>query len=357
MGLDCCGKTVYTEVSLIMIWLLIPLALVVFVFAFTYQEYCKVFHVRGRETTAFYDYFFSQYPALKVRAFSCLSGKETLAGMQLTYTEKPKALVVMVHGYGWNMEHYFPQTEFFARAGYLVVIFDGMGMGRSSGKNIHGLPQHMLDTAAVLDYVGADPMLSSLPLLLYGHSWGGYAADAVLCCKPYPVRAIVSVSAYNEPLAAMAAKLRSQYGSALSRILIVPPAIFQRMSFGAAAGFSAVSGLGRAECPVLVAHSREDAVVLFGDNYKKILEAHQGKPNFRFLALEGSNHNIGIPYAVNEQRLQLQRELRRTEEQEALRKELWEAQMMIDEDVLTQFAAFFDESLQFSVGESKLLPA
>ena len=329
-----------------MLWLLIPLALVVFVVAFTHREYCKVFRMRGKEATGFYDFFLSRYPALKVQPFSCPSGQEQLVGIQFSYTDEPKALLVMVHGYGWNMEDYFPQAEFFARAGFWVILFDGMGIGRSTGENIHGLPQHMLDAAAILDYVAADAALSALPLLLYGHSWGGYAADAVFCCKPYPARAVVSVSAYHEPLAVMAATLRDKYGSFLSRILILPPAMFQRMSFGRAAGFSAARGLSLAKCPVLVVHSKEDGVVPLAENYRKIFDAHQGKPNFRFLVLEGSNHNIGIPHEVNERRIQLQRELRRTEAPEGLQQTLWEFQMMIDVEMLGQFAAFYDECLQ-----------
>ena len=335
-----------------MIYLLLPLALVVFVFAFTYREYCKVFRIRGKDASGFYDFFLARYPSLKTQPFFCPSGKERLACLQFYYADKPKALLVMVHGYGWNMEYYFPQAEYFARAGHLVVIFDGMGIGRSTGESIHGLPQHMLDTAAVLDYVAADAALSALPLLLYGHSWGGYAADAVLCCKPYPVQAIVSVSAYHVPLAVMAATLREKYGRGLSRILIIPPAMFQRMSFGAAASYSAAGGLKLAACPVLVVHSKEDAVVPFGENYQKIRAAHAGKPNFQFWALEGGNHNIGIPHDVNEQRMQLQRELRQAGAQETLRTALWEMQLIVDEEMLERFAAFYDEALGRSAEEN-----
>ena len=328
-----------------MIGFFIALVLIGFIFVFTYGEYSKVFNIRGKESTDFCDYFLARLPTLKAEPFTFLSGKETLAGMRFSYTVEPKALLVMVHGYGWNMEDYFPQAELFARQGYLVLIFDGMGIGRSSGASIHGLPQHMLDAAAMLDYVAADATLAALPLLLYGHSWGGYAADAVHCGKRYPVRAIVSVSAYNEPLAVMEKTLQDKYGW-LSRILIVPPVIFQRLAFGKAANYSAVRGLGQVDCPVLVVHSRGDTMLPFAGNYQKIYDAHRDKSNFCFIPLEGENHNIGIPHGVNERRIALQRELRKAEEKEALSAELWAVQMVIDEEMLGQFAAFFEESLQ-----------
>ena len=328
-----------------MIGLLAVLILIALLFVYTHRKYGRVFDIRGKESTGFYDYFLARFPDLKAEPFTCPSGGEMLAGLQFSYTDAPKALLVMVHGYGWNMEDYFPQAEFFARRGYLVLIFDGTGIGRSSGASIHGLPQHMLDVAAVLDYVAADEDLSVLPLLLYGHSWGGYAADAVLCCKGYPVRAIVSVAAYNEPLAVIEATLREQFGWA-GIVFLMPPLLFQRLTFGKAAGYSAVWGLGLAECPVLVTHSRGDRTLHFDSNYKKIYDAHREKANFRFLPLKGENHNIGIPFEVNQRRIVLQREQRRNGEQAGLNEELWAVQMIVDEEILGRFAAFFDESLE-----------
>jgi pimeloyl-ACP methyl ester carboxylesterase len=323
----------------------IPILLVFIAFVVTHREYCKYFHIRGRESTQFYEYFLSQYPELKARPFSCPSGKETLRGVQLYYNDKAKGLIVMVHGFGWNMEHYFPQAEYLARAGYCIILFDGMGMGRSTGTQIHGLPQHMMDVSAVLDYIQSMPALSPLPLMLYGHSWGGYAADAVPCEKYYPIRAILSVAAYNEPMGAMEATLRAQYG-VWNRVLILPLFLYQRAAFGRRAGYSAVRGLSLVDCPVLLLHSRDDRILSFQDNFEKIKKALGDKPNIQFWDVEGSNHNLGIPGEVNEKRQELQRRIRQTTDPDGhLQQELWDLQMIVDETILNKFLDFYDQSL------------
>ena len=161
-------------------WLIIIIpALLALFFAVTFAEYRKAFSVRGKEATGFFEYFFSCFPELVREDFSCVSGEERLFGIRVRYDGAQKGLIVMIHGYGFNLERYLPQAEYLAKAGYTIVLFDGTGIGRSSGATIRGLPQHLVDSCAVLDYVLSCPELSGLPLLLYGHSWGGFAANAV----------------------------------------------------------------------------------------------------------------------------------------------------------------------------------
>lgn len=313
----------------------------------TYLEYRKIFSVRGREATKFYDHFLSKFPDLFTQAFSCPSGGETLRGIHLSYSDRPKALVVMVHGYGWNMEHYFPQAEYIARKGYQVCLFDGVGTGRSSGKNIKGMPQHMLDVCAVLDYVEQTPNLCELPLLLYGHSWGGYAANAAPCKKDYPIRALISIAGYNDPLAVIKTALRKRFGP-YGLVLLPPILFFQWLSFGKYANYSSVCGLGKTKCPVLLLHSSDDEVVLYEGNFSKLKSVYSSNARFRLCTFEGKNHNLGIPMDVNEERRQLQRTIRETESGDDIKHltaRLWALQMIVDEELLDEFIQFYNDCL------------
>jgi len=324
---------------------LVILLIIVLFFLATYIGYNKAFHVRGRGATEFYEYFLSLRPGLKAMPFSCRCGKETIAGIRLSYVDNPKGLVVMVHGYGWNMEHYFPQAEYLAKAGYCIVLFDGVGIGRSTGRSIRGLPQHMLATSAVLDYVQSEPELSSLPLALYGHSWGGYAANAVSCYKPYPIKAIISVSAYNKPLGALSVTIRNRYGG-LWRVIMLPLALCQYAGYGRVAGYSSMRGLAAANCNALVMHSKGDTVLPFDDNFRIIRNALADRPDIEFRAVDGRNHNLGIPEDVNERRRQIQRQIRQAKDSQELLRQLWDMQMIIDEKVLEDFVGFYDRSLR-----------
>jgi pimeloyl-ACP methyl ester carboxylesterase len=249
----------------------------------------------------------------------------------------------MAHGYGFNLETYLPQAEYFAKAGYSIVLFDGTGVGRSAGSGIRGLPQHILDLAAVLDYVKSAPELSALPLLLYGHSWGGYAANALPCHKSYPIKAIVSVSAYNKPLGAMKPRLRKRYGI-FGVVLTLPLALFQRMRFGRMAGYTSIRGLAHTDYPALIVHSKNDPILPFKDNYGKIKNALATRRNTRFLEVKSDNHNLGIPADISERVRCLRKHLRQTRDANT-ENDLWELQMAVDEEMLKGFVEYYDSCL------------
>jgi pimeloyl-ACP methyl ester carboxylesterase len=312
------------------------------VFVAAHIQYSHVFNARSSDASPFYEHFLSLHPEMGARPFTCRA-KESVSGVCLGYREDPKGLIVMAHGYGLNMENYLSQAEYFAKAGYRAILFDGTGVGRSAGSGIRGLPQHILDLAAVLDYVESVPELSSLPLLLYGHSWGGYAANALSCHKSYPIRAIVSLSAYNKPLGAIKPRVRKRYGI-LTDILMLPLAIFQRAQFGRAAGFTSVRGLARTDYPAFIVHSKNDPILPFEDNFGTMKNELAGRRNIRFLAMEGDNHNLGIPRDVSERSRYLRKQLRQTHGT-STQKELWELQMAVDEELLKSFIEYYDSCL------------
>jgi len=323
------------------------------VFVLTDAGYRKAFSMRGKEATGFYDYFFSLYPELTARPFSCPSGKESIYGVRLQYGDDPKGLILMIHGFGLNMEHYFPQAEYLAKAGYNVVLFDGVGLGRSSGAAIRGLPQHLADTAAVLDYIRSAPEISGLPLMLYGHSWGGYAANTVSCLEDYSIKAILSLAGYHDSLGAMRTTIRARYG-AFGHALMLPIAIYERIIFGHAASYTAVQGLSLVNCPVLIIHCKDDPVLSFEDNFGRIKKALSDKPGIRFLAVDGAYHNLGVPAEVDERVRRLQKHIRYSPDaDEGMQKELWDLQLTVDEEMLKRFLEFYDQSIQKALASAK----
>lgn len=110
-----------------------------------------------------------------------------------------------------SLNDYLPECEYFCRAGYAVLAFDGSGVGVSDGI-LYGLPQHILDLKACLDYVNSSLELNRFPLLLYGHSWGGYAADCVSALGQYPIRGIISASAFQVSTAGIGPYLERHWG-------------------------------------------------------------------------------------------------------------------------------------------------
>ncbi|MCM1054417.1 MAG: lysophospholipase [Bacteroides sp.] len=106
------------------------------------------------------------------------SGENILQGY-LYGAENTKGVVVICHGLGGGAEDYLAETLYFVDNGYRVFSYDNTGCYRSEGSNCIGLPQSVIDLDAALTYIEQEPRFNGLPLLLYGHSWGGYAVAAI----------------------------------------------------------------------------------------------------------------------------------------------------------------------------------
>ena len=88
--------------------------------------------------------------------------------------EKPKGVMVLVHGFGEHAQRYLDGVvPFFTSKGFCCFGFDLIGHGRSGGRrgDCQGYEQllHFVDTACRL----ARERYPRLPLLLFGHSMGG----------------------------------------------------------------------------------------------------------------------------------------------------------------------------------------
>ena len=111
-----------------------------------------------------------------------------------------KAVIVMAHGIGCSRANYMARYDYFARKGYIVFAYDCTGTCKSEGRDIKGLPQSQLDLENAINYVGTIEKLKDYKILVYGHSWGGYAAATVLNNKKCAekITAVVTCSGFND---------------------------------------------------------------------------------------------------------------------------------------------------------------
>lgn len=87
--------------------------------------------------------------------------------------EKPKAAIVIVHGFGEHIERYKAFAENFAAQDIACIGVDLRGHGRSQGTKGHAPSiDHLLsDIEELLKAARSD--YTSIPLFLFGHSMGG----------------------------------------------------------------------------------------------------------------------------------------------------------------------------------------
>lgn len=308
-------------------------------------SYRHSFHCRFAGGGDYFPYFSGLHPGWTRTPVQFPSNHgDTLRGWVFSYSGPKKALIVLCHGYGMSLDDYLPECEYFCRRGYAVLAFDGSGTGASDGL-LEGLPQHILDLGACLDYVNSSPELSPLPLLLYGHSWGGYSTDCVSLLGDYPIRGIVSASAFQVSTSALGPYTERHWGRA-ARLPLLGVQLYQRLKFGPMAAWTAVEGLKQADAPVLILQSSDDRIIHYRDNYEVLERAFRDDPRKAFLPLTGKNHNITTPPEVDRRKRELLPALRSGKATEAELREMDRLKAQVDEELLERFVQFYDNCIK-----------
>lgn len=188
------------------------------------------------------------------------SGVNTLKGY-IYGEENDKGLIVIAHGLGYGSENYLAETIYFVEKGWRVLAFDNTGTHASEGDNTVGPSQSRLDLKTALSYIEHDEALNSLPLMLYGHSWGAYAVTAILN-EATDVQAVVSISGFNSPMGLLSEQIDSQLGWR-SQFVIPFMELYQKALFGKNANHTAVDGINHSSSAVLIIHGNEDESIAY----------------------------------------------------------------------------------------------
>ncbi len=264
--------------------------LYVTVSAVTVGYFIKVFFDRGElpeySIYPLYSDISGEYSRTPV---SFRSGGNTLRGC-IYGGENDKGLVVLSHGLGGGAEEYISIIKYFVDRGWRVMAYDNTGSCSSDGKGTVGLVQSAIDLDAALTYAENSSVLSSLPKVLIGHSWGGYAVAAVLGTD-HDVKSAVSFSGYNEP-AEMLGEFAGRLMSTPLAMLETPfLQIYNTAAFGDKAGLSAVDGINSSQIPIMVIHGENDATV--SPTGAGII-AHKDSvtnPDAQFITVKNRGHN------------------------------------------------------------------
>ncbi len=217
---------------------------------------------------------------------SFLSGENNLAGY--VYGEdNNKGLVVIAHGLGGGAEEYLAETIYFVDNGWRVFAYDCTGSYNSEGKGTKGLPQSAIDLDAALSYIQSQSW--NLPVMLYGHSWGGYAVTAVLNYE-HDIKAVVSISGYATPMKILHEQAQSMMGW-FSNLTFPFEWTYQRLLFGNAAGLSAINGINKRNTPVMIVHGTNDNMILY-EGASIIAQRNSiTNPNATYVIRDAENQN------------------------------------------------------------------
>lgn len=195
-----------------------------------------------------------------------MSGKNMLAGCLYTAKaadgkpERGKALVIVSHGIGCNMDGYLNRTAWFVKHGYDVFTFDMTGTCLSQGKGLRSLMQSKVDLHNAIEFVKTRKEFEGMPILVYGHSWSGYAAANMLNYGHNELTAVASLSGFNDTWD-ITRHHSSRYVGSLAVMLKPWSKLLERIMYGKDAKGDGVSGVNAYGGPVLIAHSVDDPTV------------------------------------------------------------------------------------------------
>lgn len=197
---------------------------------------------------------------------------------------EPVGLLVVAHGMGFGHRAYLHVIASFAQEGFLVFSYDATGYDGSGGTSAKGVPQMLLDLDAALNTAEALPEAAGLPVCLFGHSMGAYAACAVLPDHP-EVRAVAALAGFDNT----AAWVQERFGF-FGMLLTPGVALWERIRFGSTAGRSSMEGFAASDAQILVVHSSDDPEVPIGCGLDRYAETYGSAPRFLFLRLDHGGH-------------------------------------------------------------------
>jgi alpha-beta hydrolase superfamily lysophospholipase len=188
------------------------------------------------------------------------SGNNTLQGY-VYGNNQDQGLVVVAHGLGGGADSYLSQITYFVDQGWRVFAYDATGSFDSEGKTTKGFPQALIDLDATLSYINSQREFDNLPILLFGHSWGGYAVANILHYD-HKIAAVATVSGASSAMEMIMEQGRSMMGGFIN---IQRPFLwlYQRILFGETASFNAIDAINQSNVPVLIIHGTEDETVAY----------------------------------------------------------------------------------------------
>jgi len=245
----------FSIAGFILLFSIISMVIVMFVYNGQFPRYDRL------DTTVTvglrYDDLEAQYPRSLV---SFKSGSNRLQGYVYGLNQN-QGLVVVAHGIGGGADSYLPQITYFVDQGWRVFAFDTTGSFDSEGKTTKGFPQSLIDLDAALAYINTQEEFSALPILLFGHSWGGYAVANILHYD-YEIAGVVTVSGANSAMEMIMEQGHRMMGNF---IYTQYPYLwlYQRILFGETASLNAVDAINKSDVPVLIIHGTEDEFVAY----------------------------------------------------------------------------------------------
>lgn len=212
----------------------------------------------------------------------------SLLGWLLPGGEHAAPGVVLLHGWGANMEMMLPLARPLQAAGLTVLLIDARNHGGSDADTFSSLPRFAEDLDAAIDWLRTRAEVHPRQIAVIGHSVGA-AAALLVASRRNDLAGVISLAAFAHPAGMMRRWLAAR------RIPYLPLGwyVLRYVQHTIGHRFHDIAPLhriARIPCPVLLVHGSEDSTVPVSDAYA--LHASRSHDRVRLLILPGE-HDAG----------------------------------------------------------------
>ena len=247
--------------------------------------------------------YLSDYDGLKRTQYQFTSNKKQKLTGYLYSSEKStagmaadtaKGIIITAHGFGGGGHNsYMDVINFFAEHGYLVFAYDATGNDESEGlgrrNGVGGMPQGVIDLNYAISFVEESGNFPSLPIYLWGHSWGGYSVINVLNYHP-EVKAVAEVAGFNSSSGMFIAGGKEIAGNFIYSLM---PFLYlhEFFKYGKYSFSTGVKGIRKTNARVAIIHGMKDSTVPVEYGYSVYYKNFKDNPRVTFMPYEEMNHS------------------------------------------------------------------
>lgn len=201
-----------------------------------------------------------------------------------------KGVVIIAHGLGGGGHNsYMDVADFFTSNGYIVFAYDATGNDESGGRSVRGIPQGLIDLDYAVQFVKQTSDFNGLPIMLFGHSWGGYSAGSVLNLHP-DVKAVVMVAGFNKSMDIIEEEGKRIAGDGV-RVLLPYISFYEKMKLGKYASYDCIGGFENADAGIMIIHSEDDKMISQEKGFDVFYNLYKNNPRFDFVKYENRGHD------------------------------------------------------------------
>lgn len=196
--------------------------------------------------------------------------------------------IILLHGWGVNLESMLPYIEHLQPAGFNLLAFDTRQHGSSDQDEFSSLLKFAEDTQAALNYVLTREEVDPDRLALLGFSFGGAAAIYV-AAHDEGVKATVAIGSFAHPVEMMRRDFKRKHIPYFPLV----PLIFKYYQKKIGLTFdelAPVNNLPHIQGRLLLIHGQEDRVVPLAQARRLQEQAHRTKADSVIWFVPGKGH-------------------------------------------------------------------